>query len=123
MGTVHQVFVFPIFFSFLPFVVLWDEFCFYKPVQFGEQNIGEDRTEHASYNVAKKVVEFEYQEEIPRHRLRATYGDGFKGAPLRCQTSDEGVLPLDAGMYNGHATQALAISAQEVPCSGGSCHV
>ena len=46
MGAVHQVFVFPILFSFLPFVVLWDEFCFYKPVQFGEQNIGEDWTEY-----------------------------------------------------------------------------
>ncbi len=30
-------------------------------------------------NVAKKVVEFEYQEEIMRSRLRTTYGDGLKG--------------------------------------------
>src|ERR1700730_4484262 len=81
------------------------------------------RSDHASYNVAKKVVEFEYQEEIPRHRLRAAYGDGFKGAPLRCQMSGEGVFPLDAGTCDGQATQALAISLQEVPCSGGSHHV
>lgn len=39
------------------------------------------RSGHAFYNVAKKVVEFEYQEEIPRFRLRAAYGDGFKGVP------------------------------------------
>lgn len=75
---------------------------------------------HASYNVAKKVVEFEYQEEIPRYRLRAAYGDGFKGAPLRCQSSGEGMFPPDAGMCDGKAPQALS---QEDKRIGGSCHV
>src|SRR5438270_3876786 len=75
---------------------------------------------HASYNVAKKVVEFEYQEEIPRSRLRAAYGDGFKGAPLRCQLSGEGTIPQDARMCDGEATQALA---QEDKRIGGACHV
>ncbi len=78
---------------------------------------------HASYNVAKKVVAFEYQEEIPRHRLRAAYGDGFKGAPLRCQVSGEGVFPQDAGTCDGQATQAPSIPSQEVPVVGGSDHV
>src|SRR2546423_1515840 len=64
---------------------------------------------HASYNVAKKVVEFEYQEEIPRSRLRAAYGEGFKGAPFRCQSSGEGHFPQDAGMCDGTATQAPSI--------------
>src|SRR6266699_371618 len=78
---------------------------------------------HASYNVAKKVVEFEYQEEIPRSRLRAAYGDGFKGAPLRCQVSGEGAIPPDAGIYDGQATQALSISRQAASAIGGSHHV
>jgi hypothetical protein len=78
---------------------------------------------HASYNVAKKVVEFEYQEEIPRHHLRAAYGDGFKGAPLRCQMSGEGVFPLDAGTCDGQATQALSISGLEASAIGGARHV
>jgi hypothetical protein len=69
------------------------------------------------------VVEFEYQEEIPRSRLRAAYGDGFKGAPLRFQVSGEGVFPQDAGMCDGTATQGLSTPLQEVLCSGGPRHV
>ena len=81
---------------------------------------------YAPYNVAKKVVEFEYQEEIPRHCLRAAYGDGFKGAPLQCQVSGEGVFPQDAGTCDGQATQgpqALSISGLEASAIGGACHV
>ena len=81
---------------------------------------------HASYNVAKKVIEFEYQEEIPRHRLRAAYGDGFKGAPLRCQSSGEGVFPLDARTCDGQATQApqaFSIPELEASAIGGARHV
>src|SRR5215472_16217538 len=74
--------------------------------------------DHASYNVAKKVLEFEYQEEIPRSRLRAAYGDGFKGAPLRCQLSGEGLFPQDAGTCDGTATQVPSISSQENPVGG-----
>src|SRR2546425_12281166 len=100
--------------------IRWNEHGFDKLVQFIQIQIGEDGTEHASYNVAKKVIEFEYQEEIPRSRLRAVYGDGFKGAPLRCQLSGEGTIPQDARMCDGEATQALA---QEDERIGGSCHV
>ncbi len=92
-------------------------------VKFVQVNVGEDGRKHASYNVAKKVLEFEYQEEIPRYRLRAAYGDGFKGAPLWCQVSGEGTFPPDAATCDGQATQALASPPQEVPCSGGSHHV
>ncbi len=88
-----------------------------------QSDICQQRRNHAPYNVAKKVVEFEYQEEIPRSRLRAAYGDGFKGAPLRCQSSGEGPFPQDAGIGDGAANQTLAIRPQEVPCSGGSRHV
>ena len=100
--------------------VLGDERFLYKLVQLVQQDIGEHWTHHASYNVAKKVVEFEYQEEIPRHRLRAAYGDGFKGAPLRCQSSGEGMFPQDAGMCDGKVPQALS---QEDKRIGDSCHV
>ena len=89
-------------------------------VQHHTERLSARRGAHASYNVAKKVVEFEYQEEIPRHRLRAAYGDGFKGAPLRCQSSGEGMFPQDAGMCDGKAPQALS---QEDKRIGGSCHV
>ena len=78
---------------------------------------------HPSYNVAKKVVEFEYQEEIPRHRLRAAYGDGFKGAPLQWQVAGEGTFPRDTGTCHGQAAQAFATPPQEVPVVGGSRHV
>ena len=88
-----------------------------------EVDICQDWAAHASYNVAKKVLEFEFQEEIPRHRLRAAYGDGFKGAPLRCQVSGEGVFPQDVGTCDGQATQVPSIPSQEVPVVGGSCHV
>ena len=81
------------------------------------------RRDHASYNVAKKVLEFEYQEEIPRYRLRATYGDGFKGAPLRCQSSGEGLFPQDAGTCDGTASQAFSALSQEGKRTGGSRHV
>ena len=80
---------------------------------------------HPSYNVAKKVVDFEYQEEIPRARLRAAYGDGFQGAPLRCQSSSEGAFPLDAGTCDGATTQAHATISPEAEASQirGARHV
>ena len=48
MGAVHQVFVFPMLFSLLPFVVVWHEFYLYKPVELGEQGIGKDRAEYCA---------------------------------------------------------------------------
>jgi hypothetical protein len=101
-------------------IVLGQQHSFDKLVEFIQVDITEYGTAHASYNVAKKVVEFEYQEEIPRSRLRAAYGDGFKGAPLRCQLSGEGTIPQDARMCDGEATQGLA---QEDKRIGGARHV
>jgi hypothetical protein len=68
---------------------------------------------HASYNVAKKVLEFEFTAEIPRLHLRASYGDGFKGAPLNC----EGSLTRDPGELNGQAAK------KERHALGGTRHV
>jgi len=56
---------------------------------------------HASYNVAKKVLEFEFTAEIPRIHLRASYGDGFKGAPLNC----EGSLTRNPGELDDQAAK------------------
>ncbi len=69
------------------------------------------------------MVEFEYEEQIPRSRLRAAYGDGFKGAPLRCQKSGEGSFPQDAGMRDGKITHTLSPQALSGPYSGGTSHV
>ena len=68
---------------------------------------------HASYNVAKKVLEFEFTAEISRIRLRASYGDGFKGAPLNC----EGSLTRNPGELDGQAAK------KEVHALGDTRHV
>ena len=65
----HEVFVRFVGFPLSSFRVLGNEHVFNEFVQLVQVQIGKNRAHHASYNVAKKVVEFEYQEEIPRHRL------------------------------------------------------
>jgi hypothetical protein len=78
-----------------------------------EINVRQQWRAHPSYNVAKKVLEFEFTAEISRNRLRAEYGDGFKGAPLNC----EGSFTRDPGELNGQAAKT------EVHSIGGSHHV
>ena len=73
---------------------------------------------HASYNVAKKVLAFVYQVAIPRSHLRASYGDGFHGAPLRCKTrQEEGSFTRGSG---GCDEQAFSQESQGI---GGTDHV
>jgi len=73
---------------------------------------------HASYNVAKKVLAFVYQVAIPRSHLRASYGDGFQGAPLRCTTPQkEGSFTRVAGESDEQVT------SQESQDGGGADHV
>ena len=43
----------------------------------------QDGAETPPYNVAKRVLDFEFSISIARDRLRPGYGDGFLGAPLR----------------------------------------
>jgi hypothetical protein len=76
-------------------------------------DIHEQRADHPSYNVAKKVLEFEFTAEIPRIHLRASYGDGFKGAPLTC----EGSLTRNPGELDGQAAK------KEMHVLGGTRHV
>ena len=79
---------------------------------------GEDMVQHASYNVAKKVLAFVYQVAIPRSHLRASYGDGFHGAPLRCTPHrEEGSFTWVAGESDEQTP------SQEMPEVGGADHV
>src|SRR6266700_33335 len=80
-------------------------------------NVHEQRGDHPSYNVAKKVLEWEFKEEIPRSRLRASYGEGFKGAPLRCDAPSEGAFSRDETIRDA---QACSLEAQ---AAGGRRHV
>ncbi len=76
------------------------------------------RDHHASYNVAKKVLAFVYQVAIPRSHLRASYGDGFQGAPLRCTTrQEEGSFTRGSGVCDEQAF------SQEHQDRGGAEHV
>ena len=76
-------------------------------------DVRQDRANHASYNVAKKVLEFEFTAEIPRIHLRASYGEGFKGAPVTC----EGSLTRNPGELDGQAAK------KEMHVLGGTRHV
>jgi hypothetical protein len=83
-----------------------------------QRDVGEQWGDHASYNVAKKVLAFVYQVAIPRSHLRATYGGGFQGAPLRCtKRQEEGSFPRGLGVCDEQAF------SQEKQGSGGADHV
>ena len=63
------------------------------------------------------MLEWEFKEEIPRSRLRAAYGEGFKGAPLRCDLLSEGAFSRDETVRDAQAC------SQEVQAAGGGHHV
>jgi hypothetical protein len=63
------------------------------------------------------VLEWEFKEEIPRSRLRAAYGEGFKGAPLRCDRASEEAFSRDATARDAHTCW------QEAQVAGGHHHV
>ncbi len=99
-------------------IVVWKEHVFDIVIKFVQVDIAEYWRDHASYNVAKKVLAFVYQVAIPRSHLRASYGDGFQGAPLRCTTrQEEGSFRRDSGVCDEQAF------SQENQDSGGAEHV
>src|SRR5262249_43706822 len=51
-----------------------------------QEEIQEQRSGYAANNVAKRSVEFFIR--LSRDRLRPTYGQGFRGAPLRTDTEE-----------------------------------
>ena len=63
------------------------------------------------------MLEWEFKEEIPRSHLRAAYGEGFKGAPLRCGRPGEGAFSRDVTARDAHAC------SQETQAAGGRRHV
>lgn len=63
------------------------------------------------------MLEWEFKEEIPRSRLRAAYGEGFKGAPLRCKQLGEGAFSRDATAGDAQ------VYSQEAQAVGGRHHV
>src|SRR5438270_10901837 len=96
----------------------WRNGLVYRAFQSVKRHIRKNRRDHASYNVAKKVLAFVYQVAIPRSHLRASYGDGFLGAPLRCIChQEEGSFTRVAGESE---EQASSQERQEV---GGADHV
>jgi hypothetical protein len=97
-NSVLEVLVGRVFPSTLFLIVFREQDCFDKRIKFVQVDITEYGTAHASYNVAKKVVGFEFEERIPRTRLCSAYGDGFKGAPLRCTPQSQDALPRDSNI-------------------------
>ena len=86
-----------------------------EPMQI---DVGQESRHHAPYNVAKKVLAFVYQVAIPRSHLRASYGDGFQGAPLRCKKrQEEGSFTRGSGVCD---EQAISQENKEI---GGADHV
>ena len=53
---------------------------------------------HASHNVTKNVIDWEYTEEILRIHLRLTTGDQLQASPHSTQLSHEGFLPQGPGV-------------------------
>ena len=95
-----------------------DQVGLHEVVKLVQVDIAEDGRNHASYNVAKKVLAFVYQVAIQRSHLRATYGGGFQGAPLRCtKRQEEGSFTRGSGACNEQAC------SQEKQDGGGADHV
>ena len=74
----------------------------------------ETRT-HPSYNVAKRLVEFDFSITIPRERLRSGYGAGFQGAPLNCDQTQQHPDPRDSGRQGDEARTKQAADADRAP--------
>ena len=83
-----------------------------EPVQ---DQIGENRADDTSYNVAKRLVEFDFSITIPRERLRSGYGAGFRGAPLNCDQPQEHPDPRDSGRQGDEARTTQAPDAECAP--------
>src|SRR5213593_1683593 len=71
---------------------------------------------HPSYNIAKRPLEF--STNIPRERLRASYGQGFRGAPLR---PDTGAARPPQGRPGGHRGTTRTTTPKNRRGSRGGC--
>ena len=68
-----------------------------------QSNVNEQRRADAANNVAKRPLEFFIR--LPREQLRPTYGQGFRGAPLRTDTEEPRPQTIRAGGARAKITQ------------------
>jgi hypothetical protein len=71
-----------------------------------QKEITQDGAEHASNNVAKRSLEFFVR--LSREQLRPTYGQGFRGAPLRTETEESRPQTTRAGGSRAKVTQTTS---------------
>ncbi len=68
-----------------------------------QEEIKQQRPEHAANNVAKRPLEFFIR--LAREQLRPTYGQGFRGAPLQTDTEESRPQTIRAGGSRAKVTQ------------------
>src|SRR3954447_22039109 len=73
------------------------------------------RNHHASNNVAKRLVEFDFSITIPRERLRSGYRAGFQGAPLKVDSPEDHSEPRDSGRQGDDARTTQAPDPECAP--------
>ncbi|HEX3641573.1 MAG TPA: hypothetical protein VHV10_09805, partial [Ktedonobacteraceae bacterium] len=72
---------------------------------------------HASHDVTKSVLDWEYTREILRAHLRACLRDQHQAQPPNPISSHEGSIPQDQGACN------VAIVPSPPQATGGDSHV
>jgi hypothetical protein len=75
----------------------------FEPVQ---RHIQQDGRAYAANNVAKRSIEFFIR--LAREQLRPTYGQGFRGAPLRTDTEEPRPQTIRAGGARAKITQTTS---------------
>ncbi len=98
-------------------LVLWGQgrISLHISVEFREIYVRQEGAQHASYNIAKQPLEF--SADIPRERLHASYGQGFRGAPLQPDTVPARPQAVRPG---GHRGKTKRTKRED---SGGAEHV
>jgi hypothetical protein len=71
-------------------------------VQLIQVDVTQQRADDSTNNVVKTVLEF--VTSIPRERLRTKYGQGFLGAPLTTENSQQKVTRQDRGVRSESTT-------------------
>src|SRR6185295_3662399 len=71
-----------------------------------QKEITQHGTEYAPNNVAKRPLEFFIR--LAREQLRPTYGQGFRGAPLRTDTEEARPQTTRAGGARAKVTQTTS---------------
>src|SRR5215510_13477825 len=88
-----------------------------KPFALAFQEIVDWTPIHASQNVAKRILEWEYGIEIERTRLRMYPAEQRPASSSDTVSSHEGTCPHGAGVSHGQAVLSASLA------SGGDRHV